>query len=519
MGPEGARKAPGPQPPSEEKGGLDPLEILRFVAKAARRHVPLGLVVFALVAALGILIASAVPSTYEVTSKIFDTQSSAITATVAGARHGDERSGMRGVREIVLSHDNLLSMTREARLLESWDKTRSWPLRLKDQVMTELFGPLPDADKEHALIELLEKAITVETEENASIRFRVQWRDPESTFRLAELAKQNFLRVRNTSEVAAVSRAIGLLEGELQRADLAIDPAIKEVQRLLDKQRAERGQASASALTPAHKPGRRPIVAAAAQPTESTPQVPHESTLQLTSKLDDLRRAQRELLEPWQRRSAELRIRLAELRSIYGPEHPLVRQQEAKVAAASETPPELADLKQQEASLMTSLSALGSATGSATTTPSGRKVGSLVAPTGGMQSQLRAMLEQSESPEIAAARARLDSTLSKSREVHNRLDDARMEIATANASFQHRWAVVEAPELPRKAVKPKRSLLYAGAVLVALFLGFLAGGVRELMTGRVIDSFQVRSLGIDVLGEVRLDEPPRGGHSQIPRAS
>lgn len=506
IGQETSREPTGSPAPEPEKPGLDPLELLRYALGAARRHWQLGCVVALLVGSLGVIVAATVPSVYESTSKIFDTRSTDITATVAGARHGDERDTMRGVREFVMSRENLLSIARETKLLESWEATRPWPLRWKDKLQAAVLGPLTDREKERALLELLEKAVSVEIEDNSSIRFRVQWRDPELAFRMTELAQRNLLRMRGDASIQAVSRGVVLLEDELRRAEAAIDPAVSEVARLLEKVRAE---AAAQRQATSRAPRRVATLAA----------IPHDAGMgagappsDLAERLEELRRAERELLEPWQRHNAELKLRLAELRSVYGPEHPLVRQQEAKLSAAAAAPPELADIKQRQQALMASVAALSSQ-------PSVPQPSATPSPVHAITALPHASSEREpEAPEVAAARARLESALGKVRELNERLDAARLEIASESASAGHRYVVVQAAEFARKPIKPKRPLLYAGAVVLALLLGLLAGAARELASGRMMASWQVRALGLEVLAEVRLDPSLRIA-SEDPRST
>lgn len=497
MGSETTRAPTGRPPTEPEKPGLDILEVARYLLAAARRHWVLGCVVALIAGALGVFVAATIPSVYESTSKVFDSQSSNITASVAGARREDERDSMRGVREFALSRENLLSIAREVQLLERWQATRIWPLKLKDQLFEALFGPQSDADKELALLKLLERAITVEIEDNSSIRFRVQWRDPRIAYELTTLSQRNLLCRRGEGGVEAVKRGIGLLEQELTRAEAGIDPAVKEVARLLEKARLDAAQQRAARM-PVAAPRRTPR-AAVASPEPVAPAMP----VDIAQKLEDLRREEREMLEPWQRRNAEVKLQLAELRSVYGPEHPQVRQQEAKVAAAAAPPLELSENKAKQAALLASVAAIVRQP-EARPPEVHRPVAArpLEQPA---QREVASSEREPEAPEIAAARARLDAALGKVRELNDRLDAARIEIASQIAGSGDRYVVVQAAEVANKPVRPKRPLLYAGALLFALLLGLGAGAVRELAGGRLVATWQVRSLGLEVLGEVPLD--------------
>jgi uncharacterized protein involved in exopolysaccharide biosynthesis len=479
-----SKAAPVRSASSDDRAAVSPLELLGFVARAARRHLLSCVSLFALVALVGVAAVYAIPPVYESTAKIYVTQNSALTASLASGRRGDDVSAaLRGLREAVLNQENLLALVREAKLADSWQRTRTWPLRWKDQIMAALFGAPSKADVERALVEILETNMWVYAEEGTSIRFTAWWRDPEAAFRLVQLAQRNFLNGRTNDEVASINRAIALLEAEQKRADDAIGPAIKDMQQALAKARDRSPPQPATAAQPSGAP---PRVAPAPIVSEVN-----------VERLQEIRRAQREVLDPWQRRLADLKFQLTELRAIFGPAHPTVTQQEAKLAAASETPPELARLRDEEAELVESVRGVGTAA---------EPVGTVRRPTTAQPVRLPAALPREEDPELAAARVRIETALGKSRDVSSRLDAARMEFATAEASAKHRYAVVEAPEQPNRPFKPKRPVLLAGVLAAALLLGFLTGAARELATGRLVEAWQVRKLGLDVIGEIDLEE-------------
>ncbi|MET0340715.1 MAG: hypothetical protein ABW252_06920 [Polyangiales bacterium] len=492
----------------EEAPSASSMELTRFALSAARRHWLLGLAVMLLSGALGMMMVSVIPATYESNAKIFDTQSTNITATVAGGRRGDE-GGMRGIRETVFNRANLLSIVRESKLVERWKATRTWPLVIKDDLMAYLFGVAEQKDLERGMVGLLEeRAVTVQAEENSSIRFKVQLRDPVLARDVTDLVQRNFLEQRRKAEFAAIERGIALLEEEKKRADEDIEPAIKEMEAMMAKVRQKKIDAATKRLTEATTPAAGAPRKAARAPapaqlaTTPVPVAPRPPPPEVTERLEEIRRAQRNVLEPWQRLNAELKFKLTELRASYGPQHPAVRSQEARVSAASLPPPELLDLKQQEQALLASVASFSEATPAEAARPAGigpRSVGP----------SARTLLEQEgEDPELGVTRVRLNATLDKAREVRDRLDAAHMEMATATVGFKHRYAVVEPAEVSRKPVKPKRELLYGVAIGVALLLGLLVGAVRELMTGRIVEPWQVRNLGLDVLAEVNLSEPP-----------
>ena len=79
---------------------------------------------------------------------------------------------------------------------------------------------------------------------------------------------------------------------------------------------------------------------------------------ELATKLEDKRRAIRNLEEPWQRNLADLRAKLTELKVTYAPAHPLVIEQERRIDDANVVPPALAALRFEEKALLAQADAI-----------------------------------------------------------------------------------------------------------------------------------------------------------------
>jgi hypothetical protein len=95
-----------------------------------------------------------------------------------------------------------------------------------------------------------------------------------------------------------------------------------------------------------------------------------------------------------------------------------------------------------------------------------------------------------------------------------RLDAARMELALTRAAFKYRFRQVEPALFWSKPIKPKVPLLMAGVVVLALIAGFLAGAGRELLSGKLMENWQARQIGLDVIATVDV-----GSWQEHPRAS
>jgi hypothetical protein len=94
--------------------------------------------------------------------------------------------------------------------------------------------------------------------------------------------------------------------------------------------------------------------------------------------------------------------------------------------------------------------------------------------------------------------------LSQLGEIRERLDSARIELATSQASFKYRYGMVRPPQIPKKPLKPNTLLVMLAGILGAFALAFAAPVGADIMTGRVIEAWQVeRQLGTPVLARVR----------------
>ena len=494
------------QPTVDEEGpSINPMELVHFVWAAARRNFYTCLTVGFLTLSLGLAIVSALPRTYESTSKVYVTTSTtSITSQLTSGRRtfGDE-GVLRDVYESVFNHANLLNLAREAKLVENWPKTRNWAQRLYDEARLRLRGPTSREDTEAFLIDLLENSIAVANEDSASIRFRAQWRDPGTAQKLTLLVQRNYIASKEVEELSAITRATTVLEEERKRADDAFEPAVNDLKEQIAKLREQ----AKSKLTPA------PRVAAPAAPAEPVSARPLASQLELTAKLNDLRAEERAVLEPWQRRTAEIKFQLADLRAVYGPAHPTVLQLEAKLKAASAEPLELLDIRQREADLKATIASWVSG-GSARSLAAGGGSRAAGVTTAVEQDAVRNLIgNAADDPSLAPARLQLETALRKSAEMQARLDMARMELAIAQVGFKYRYRQVEPARFWAKPIKPKIPVLRAAAVAAALVLGFLAGAGRELLNGKIMETWQVKQVGVEVIATVdvrswQLHEPP-----------
>jgi hypothetical protein len=468
---------PAPNPSSTppigtRRAALSAREALRFALNANRRNLRFASTVTAVVALLGLALTSALPARYAATSKIVVSHRGInAEALASGARaNTDDASNLRNVSELVLRPDSVLALTREAKLVARWPATRTWALKLKDALWSAVSTSSSSDDEEHRLAALLEGAISITPEGTGGLRFRVVWRDRQTSNDLAALMQRRFLAALKLEELAAITRAAAMLEQEQTSADRALEPAVRELASALGS-----AQKTLGVSTRANSSKAQPLAAGPIAP------------LELTEPLEQLRRSEREITEPWYRRGAETRLALAELRANHPAEHPMVRQAELRLHAVNELPVELGALQAQEAEL------LNAARHPALEEDLSRS----------QRKRDAARKLDDQDPAVLAARAHLEDAIRVQREIEIRLDRARTELASAQASFKYRYTAQPAEVAPRP-IAPPRALYYIASLVIALLLGFASGPARDLLSGRILEPWQLRALGVELLAEAPL---------------
>ncbi|MGC4093515.1 MAG: hypothetical protein QM756_37580 [Polyangiaceae bacterium] len=495
----------------EDASAVDPLDILRFVWGAGQRHTRLSLFVGAVLLILTTLVVFLIPPVFEASSKVLISKNATVTALLSNPnRQLPTLDATSGSADLLMRRENLQEIVKASGLVKRWEDSRSPLFRLKDSLTASLLGPMSPADKEEMLIRTLQTQLSLRTEDSA-VKLVAQWRDAATALKLAQLAESKFLDTQKDQELSVVNAAITILEDELKRSADAIEPALSDAmqarQRAIDTMSGNTSSSAApapSASASAAPAVRAPTIAAVPRPRPAAAAAPPPS---VSPHLVEIREAIRTVQEPWQRRLSELRVRLSNLRATYGPAHPAVLEQEARIREASVEPAELSDLRAKEKETLAQLAQAASAEGAEVAAPTfsgGSRLNPVAPRTAAGQPFNISAIEGD--PQVAAARAKLTAAVEKYTEVARRLDGAQTELATAQAVFRYRYTVVAAPELPKKPAKPNRVLLLLGAIAASALIGFVSGAVRELWSGRIIEPWQVKRLGLPVLAEVDLQD-------------
>jgi uncharacterized protein involved in exopolysaccharide biosynthesis len=377
--------------------------------------------------------------------------------------------------ETVRRRDNLVSLIKETGLLARWDETRAPALRVRDWVVRQFTGPPTEDERLDDLVELLEKQLSVSTNEK-TITISIDWPEKHLAHQLVETALQNFLEARHAAEVGTIAEAISILERHAAEEQTSVDSALDDIKRLNLEHPLR-----ASDLVPLALPR-----------TPKRDSKTREAS-ELRAMLEGKRRAIREQEEYGARRIAELQAELGQQKQVYAEAHPTVIRLRQSVAAVSEESPQLAQLRREESELAAEYAQLGG-------DEAGRDSEVRAAPQ--RLSEARRFLDaSSEAPATEYAKARLRFAMNKYDSLMERLDAARIELDTARAAFKYRYTTIRPAELPKHADKPKIPLVLGLGSLGALLAAAAVSVLVDIRSRKVVEEWQLeRQLGLPVLG-------------------
>jgi hypothetical protein len=478
---------------------VPPLDLAKsyvaFASRALERNKKLSIIVSASLATLSVVAVAIWPRTYTCTTVLAAMDSKVLD----GATKNDEP--LRGAEEIIRSHENVASIVEAIKLPARWDSTVPPAARAKQHIIGWLRGEVSERDKREALVLMAQNAITVIPPAwgQSKLTLSVDWNDPNISSDLADAAEQSFLRARQVAEISSITEYITILESHANQLR-------EEIQKLAGQSHGERDEKLAQAQQVAAQPD-KPAVTMHVAPAPR--KAPTEDLTDLRSELAAKQAALKELEDGRQRRLADAEATLTSLRSKFTDAHPMVVQAEGNVASLMQPTSQVLGLRSDVAALTATLKSKLAAEELAA--QGGPRVASVPASSGvpgasGVEplpaEVMRLMQEDNEDLDPAVA-AQFRTAVSKYATLRDKIGTARLDLDTAQAAFKHRYQIVIPPEAPSKPSKPKVPLLLAVGIMLSLLAGLFAAVVAELRKGRVVERWQVYSLGVPLLGEVR----------------
>ncbi len=503
--------------PSDDKAAaskaLAPLDMLGFAVRSARRHVRLGLSITVGTIALGLAVSKIVPQKYEATSQILaDETFNKTDALSTPDRAAPNLDPFSGSFELLTQKSVLTSIIDEVGLLANTEAQQLPWVRSMDALMSRIAGREPPTldERRDAVAKVLATHITLKKNKNV-VTIQVVWPERRMAFRIAQITYGKLMELVRNRDTATYSAAISILEDEAKRASEAIEPALNEFVRERDQgKQSDTAAMATSEPAVAQKPTNIQAVAVPAPSTAPNNEAATAQARQFSAKLAEVNGKIQTVEDTWHRQQASLNAHLTELRTVYGQAHPQVIQQQTLITAAREPPIELKELQKARTELLSEIQnvpevSTGSSTSqsrtvrrSAVRMPNERTV---------PPSQPTGAAGANENLELSASRAKLVRAVDNYNNVAGRLSSARLQFAASQATFAMRFVVVNKPELPTAPIRPLRMLVRYAALVAGLLFGFLAGALRDLTTGIVHESAQLKPFGLKDLGELVVSEP------------
>jgi uncharacterized protein involved in exopolysaccharide biosynthesis len=491
-------------------------DYLRFVAGSLRRHVILGTATFLLSLAMTVAAVMFLPKTYHAQAKLL-AQRNAVMAALSNPGRAvpwDADAPTRSASETVLRRENLLSLMKQTDLMNEWERTRIPLLRLKDWFVGVILGrPTPD-EKRDQLLGMLETRLLVTGGPvgDGTITIDLEWPDADMAFRLVQAAQQEFVKARQTAEVATIGDSIGILERYAATLHSDIDRTLGQLKSAKSQRRstAETPRTSVSsptAVMPSLAATLPPLPDAALGSTALTANLDDPRIPRLKVSLDAKRREIAGIEGTRQRELSELQSRFSQLSSVYTAQHPTLVGLKKNIEALSRETPQLTALKEEARALETEYQERLAAAEELFQLEHLKDEGTKSAPVVSAPPvaaapparQPTASPDPSGEADFASVRFRLE--LNQLESVLERIDGARIELAVSQAASKYRYTVIRPAEVPRKPVRPNPLTVFGAGLFGSIVLALAAVVGRDVLSNRVLEPWQVeRQLGLPILG-------------------
>jgi uncharacterized protein involved in exopolysaccharide biosynthesis len=465
----------------------------RYTRNAVRRHWKLALVTFLATAVLGLLAAKFLPRTWYSEAKLLPrrTANTIIPGLVNPERPNilnpeppnpmrppnDVDGPTRAAAEAVMRRSNLVRITKDLLLIDRWETTRPPLLRVKDFMMRVLTGPPDEDSKMDAMVGTLEKRLWVGTNDG-KVTIGAEWGDPQIVYELVAAAQMSFLERSKEDELNSIKDALTILAQHEQQAGTAVKEAYDDFEKTFSSIMLERRRAVGD-----------PRLLSRFGSTD-------QELAQLRFLIRTKRRAIADAQVQHNQRMTQMQDELTQMREMYAPDHPAVIEQETRVASLRQGSQQVKALQQEERQLLAEYGELGGKSLPFPDEP--------VPDPYGLERVLMGLLPAvSENPSAAVALDRLRSRLSGQQQILKRIDAAKLELDIAEKSFEYRYTKLTPPEFPRKPLRPNALIIAIGGFVAGLVLAVFAALARDVLSGRVLESWQVeRGLGVPVLAEL-----------------
>ena len=488
-------------PDSDADRLIDPEQIgnyLGFIARAMGRRWLLAGTTALLMLSATTTAALFWPKSYNVDSKLLVQRNDVMASLVNPGRTiaREAESPTRAAEEVVLQHENLLTVIKQTDLVNEWERTRVPMLKTKDRILARLRGPKTDEDKLDAMVGLLQQRLKIFATPEGSVTFDLRWPDPKVAYDIVDHAIQNFLQFRRVSETSAITDSIAILDQSVKTLEAQVTQTISE----LPKRRTPQPVRTSAAAPPTPEPAAPVVVAPSAPPADVVRRLARMKA-DLESHRQDIAR----LEEAHRLQLSDAQSRLAAAKMVYAESFPTVIALRQSVAQLSRESPELTALRRETQGIESDYETLSTAI-QTTDAPTGLSAASL-ATAGSLVPKPRiestpfeldlASITGSDLNDPTSLRLRVE--LAELATVRERANAARNELSSSQAGFKYQYTVIRPPQIPRDPASPNVPLFLVAGVLVSVLLAAMAAVAADLSSGRILEPWQVeRQLGVPV---------------------
>jgi uncharacterized protein involved in exopolysaccharide biosynthesis len=491
----------------EHSNGPTPLELKAFLVAAARRRRKLAVLSLLLLSMVGIAFAIVKPPVFvaDVTIAVRKNSTVRMIATKNGETSND--SPTKSAQTDILNDENLVALLKDAEVVERWEVERAPVMKLKDKIVQKLFGKPTDEEFARGLVSMLSKRLSVATDDN-TITIHAEWQNRQGAYRLVTAAQARFMKTQRDDSLAMITDGINILQQYLQEEGVEVDKEVQELERLeAQKEATKQGlvavpqEMDAGGAADAGAARHQVLVRSSAPPPAPALDPAIKKSLQ------EKKQAILALEDDRRKRLSDAEAQLADLRGTLAPAHPQVVALEHRVETLSQPSAEVVQLKAEAAALEAQLSEVTDATVARArsylaTVPGPSPVPTATRRDAGSSESFVIMTEQIDDAPTLNAKAKLAKLTDKYDELRTNLRTAKMELDAAEAAFKYKYTVMTPAEMPKRPKSPPNVVFALAGIFAGLGLFFLLPAAADLASGRIMASWQVRKLGVEVLGEI-----------------
>lgn len=207
-------------------------QVLRL--SLSRHRIAGAVAAFAFLLAVG-LVHAVMPEVWRVQAQVLVAESSTLyrlTAPFDAVPRLNE--GIKELPEELTSKARLVALIKRVGLIDQWESTRPWPIRLKNRLMEKVRGPVSDADRLDALVAMLDQKLNVWTERD-KVFISCEWPQRDVAVAMVQGTLLALQQLRLERDVKAIESSAQALDAQREGVEAEMQQRlefIEEEQRL-----------------------------------------------------------------------------------------------------------------------------------------------------------------------------------------------------------------------------------------------------------------------------------------------